>query len=223
MLNSILLEINTATPILCKEQDRECFMFPSNVIVADKFVKQAQAVHGAKYDYGMVLNRESLAEHSPNYLNIDAPVFIRCLFHGEFMESPRHHLEGRGCPSCYMDKNVDAIKAALYEHKIVAEKDFMFPGVSWRLNYDLFLPDYNVIIQFHSLEHTQPFLEYGGNEHLRLIKEGDVMRDALAREMRVKVIYITSKHLRDMNREQLGDYIVNILNVYKHGADYKNK
>lgn len=197
--------------------------FPSNVIIADKFVRNAHIVHGSRYDYSNVMMKESLAEHSPNYLNIDAPVFIRCFLHGEFIESPRHHLEGRGCPSCYMDKNIDAIKAALYEHKIVAEKNFMFPNVSWRLTYDLYLPDYNTIIQFLSLEHTNEFLEYGGDEHLRVIKEADVMRDSLAREMRVKLIYITTKHLREMNRQQLGDYIMNILRVHKYGIEYKDK
>lgn len=197
--------------------------FPSNVIIADKFVKKAQIVHGSQYDYSTVLLKETLAEHSPNYLNIDAPVFIRCTLHGEFIESPRHHLEGRGCPSCYMDKNIDAIKSALYEHKIVAEKDFMFPNVSWRFTYDLFLPDYNTIIQFLSLEHTNEFLEFGGDEHLRLIKQADVMRDSLAREMRTHLIYITTRHLKEMDRSQLGEYIINILRNYKYGTDHKNK
>ena len=198
-------------------------MFPSNVIIASKFVRQAQVVHGAQYDYYSVLNREALPDHAPNYLNIDAPVFIRCLLHGEFMESPRHHLEGRGCPGCYADKNIDCIQAALYEHKIIAEKDFNFPTASWRFYYDLYLPDYNVIIQFHSLEHTDPLLAYGGVEHLRVIKEMDVMRDALAREMRVNILYITTKHLREMNRNQLGEYIVNILRNYKYGPQHNHK
>lgn len=196
-------------------------MFPTNAISANKFFQQALLVHGPRYDYQSVLLKESLPEHSPNYLNIDAPVFIRCPYHGDFMESPRHHLEGRGCPSCYMDKNVEAITAALYEHKITAERDFSFPNVSWKFTYDLFLPDYNTIIQFLSLEHTNEFLEYGGDEHLRLIKQADVMRDSLAREMRVKVIYITTRHLREMNRHQLGEYIVNILRVHKYGLDHK--
>lgn len=192
----------------------------SNVISAEKFVQQAQRVHGMTYDYTMVLVREALADHSPNYLNIDAPAFIRCPSHGEFIESPRHHLEGRGCPSCYMNRNIDAITAALYEHKVLVEKDFVFPGVSWRCKYDLYLPNYDVIIQFHSLEHTEPLTEYGGVDHLRLIKESDLMRDALAREMRVKIIYITTKHLREMSRAQLGEYLMHILNTYKHGPQY---
>lgn len=198
-------------------------MFPSNVIIALKFIDKAKTVHGNLYDYSTVLLRESLADHSPIYLNIDAPIFIRCPHHGEFIESPRHHLEGRGCPSCYMDKNIDSIQQALYDNKIIAEKNFTFPNVSWRLVYDLYLPDYNTIIQFLSLEHTNEFLEYGGDEHLRLIKEGDVMRDALAREMRVKIIYITTRHLREKTREELGEYIVDILRVHKYGPTHKDK
>lgn len=198
-------------------------MFMSNVISAPSFIDKAIRVHGVMYDYTPLLFRDSLPEHSPNYVNIDAPVFIRCPRHGEFIESPRHHLEGRGCPSCYMDKNIETIVTALYDHKVLVERNFSFPRVSWRYTYDLYLPDYNTIIQFLSLEHTDPLLAYGGDEHLRLVKEADVRRDALAREMRVNIIYITTKHLREMTQEQLGDYIMHILNVHKHGPHYKDE
>ena len=67
-------------------------MLFSNVIKAEKFVRQAQMVHGTQYDYHMVLNRESLGEYSNNYININAPVFISCIMHGEFIETPHNHL-----------------------------------------------------------------------------------------------------------------------------------
>lgn len=197
-------------------------MLFSNVIKAEKFVRQAQMVHGTQYDYHMVLNRESLGEYSNNYININAPVFISCVMHGEFIETPHNHLQGHGCPDCFGNRNINMIKAALYEHKITAESHFTFPNVSWRFVYDLYLPDYNVIIQFHSLEHSVPILEVDGEDSFRSIKQMDVMRDALARQMGVKILYITSKHLSEMNRHQLGQYISNILYNHKYGPSNKN-
>ena len=56
----------------------------------DKFIKKAKSVHGNKYDYSKVC-----------YVNSQTKVCIVCPIHGEFWQTPAHHLHGEGCPKCF--------------------------------------------------------------------------------------------------------------------------
>jgi len=55
----------------------------------EQFIMDANAVHGAKYDYSKV-----------HYTNSSTPVRIVCPTHGEFRQTPNRHLSGSGCPLC---------------------------------------------------------------------------------------------------------------------------
>lgn len=62
------------------------------------FVNIAREVHGNKYDYSQSV-----------YVNNKTPIKIICPIHGEFMQSPYHHLCGHGCILCGFDKTKSAI------------------------------------------------------------------------------------------------------------------
>lgn len=53
------------------------------------FVEKAKLVHGDKYDYSKV-----------DYKDSNTKVCIICPEHGEFWQTPAHHLNGEGCPKC---------------------------------------------------------------------------------------------------------------------------
>ena len=53
------------------------------------FIEEAQKVHGDKYDYSKV-----------KYVNNATKVAIICPEHGEFLQSPKLHIKGAGCPWC---------------------------------------------------------------------------------------------------------------------------
>lgn len=55
----------------------------------EQFIFESKQVHGDKYDYSKV-----------EYINIDSHVTIICPQHGEFKQTPYHHLKGNGCPKC---------------------------------------------------------------------------------------------------------------------------
>ena len=57
----------------------------TNSEIIEKFNK----VHNNKYDYSKV-----------EYINSQTKVCIICPEHGEFWQTPNHHLNGRGCPLC---------------------------------------------------------------------------------------------------------------------------
>ncbi len=58
-------------------------------LTQEEFVAKSNSVHNNKYDYSQV-----------NYINISTPVTIICPVHGPFIQVPRDHYTGHGCPSC---------------------------------------------------------------------------------------------------------------------------
>lgn len=53
------------------------------------FIAAALARHAGRYDYSRVA-----------YVNAHTPVAIQCPEHGEFLQSPTNHMQGKGCPRC---------------------------------------------------------------------------------------------------------------------------
>jgi hypothetical protein len=64
-----------------KEETRQAYQ--------EKFIKDAKAVHGNKYDYSEVV-----------YVGKNVNVAIRCSLHGVFDMRPGNHLIGQNCPMC---------------------------------------------------------------------------------------------------------------------------
>ena len=55
----------------------------------EEFIQEAKTIHGDKYDYSKV-----------EYKNAYTKICIICPNHGEFWQTPSHHLSGQGCPKC---------------------------------------------------------------------------------------------------------------------------
>ena len=73
----------------------------------ETFIQRSKEVHGNKYDYSKV-----------EYINTDTKVCIVCPKHGEFWQTPHHHLRGRGCYICGINKksNKEFIQQAIEIH-----------------------------------------------------------------------------------------------------------
>lgn len=59
----------------------------------DDFISEAEIIHNNQYDYSLT-----------NYRNASIKIKILCNIHGEFMQAPRHHLDGAGCDKCNREK-----------------------------------------------------------------------------------------------------------------------
>ena len=69
---------------------------------SNDFIKKAVAIHGKKYDYSKV-----------EYKNNRVKVCIICPTHGEFWQTPNHHLLGHGCKKCQNEFNRNTQKKSL--------------------------------------------------------------------------------------------------------------
>jgi hypothetical protein len=60
-----------------------------SIKLKQRFILKAQGTHGNKYDYSKV-----------KYVNSNTKVEITCPIHGDFEQSPSHHVYGIGCKLC---------------------------------------------------------------------------------------------------------------------------
>ena len=54
-----------------------------------EYIIKAKKIHNKKYDYSQV-----------KYCNANTKIKIICREHGEFLQKPKDHLNGQGCPKC---------------------------------------------------------------------------------------------------------------------------
>jgi very-short-patch-repair endonuclease len=113
----------------------------------DEFVDKSKKVHGDKYDYSKV-----------KYKNSDTRVIITCKEHGEFKQTPRHHLIGCGCPNC-------ANNIKLTKSKFAEKSNFIHNN-----EYDYSLVDYKnahtkvkIICQKHGAFEQSPMSHLKGS------------------------------------------------------------
>jgi hypothetical protein len=58
-------------------------------LTTEEFINRANKIHKNKYDYSKSV-----------FKNIRTKVLIICPIHGEFMQTPKNHMNGQGCPQC---------------------------------------------------------------------------------------------------------------------------
>ena len=92
----------------------------------EAFIKESTEVHGGRYDYSKT-----------QYVSVDQNVIIVCRAHGEFEQTPYHHIKHRaGCPTCgktlaYTTESF--IKKALSVH---SEESFDYSKVNYKTAHD---------------------------------------------------------------------------------------
>lgn len=78
--------------ILCKQCSRKINSENKLVQSITNFFITAQNIHKDKYNYKKV-----------DYVDSVTPVILICSKHGEFTQTPRDHLQGKGCKKCAID------------------------------------------------------------------------------------------------------------------------
>lgn len=78
----------------------------------DKFIVAANIKHNYRYTY-----------KNTKYVNTAVNVCITCPIHGDFEQSPSHHLNGSGCPSCSKSGFDPSKPAYLYYLKITTQEN----------------------------------------------------------------------------------------------------
>ena len=78
------------------------------------FIKKSKEIHKNKYTYDKVV-----------YKNSDTGVVITCPKHGDFLQKPKGHKRGQGCPSCAnINKSTSTWKYSKWEEQGLKSKNF---------------------------------------------------------------------------------------------------
>jgi len=165
-----------------------CFL-EGNKKSTKKFIEDARLVHGDKYDYSRV-----------NYKTNKEKVEIICPIHGSFWQKPNSHLSTKsGCLICCESKGEIAVEKFLQKHNIVYIREYKIMPYNYR--YDFHLPELNVFIEFHGLQHYVPVNAFGGEEAFCKVVKNDNIKQELVKVNGGRLIVVNHSHLTNKTVE----------------------
>lgn len=183
-------------------------------LTKERFIEKARKIHGGKYDYSKVV-----------YENTDTPVCIVCPEHGEFWQTPHHHLGGSGCPECgkndLSEKKLGDIISESFDDVIRQFKPDFLKTNGKSQSIDIFLPKCNVGVEYQGRQHFVPVPRYGGIEEYRKTVERDERKFNKCKEHGITILYFSyEKEIPDTYLNKVfvneADLINNIKNYYEH-------
>ena len=131
-----------------------------------EFIEKATIAHNGKYDYSEV-----------KYENTDTKVKIICPEHGEFWQTPHHHLNGIGCPKCGANNiSENKLFTILKENFKDAIQQYSPPFLKengHKQFIDIFIPSKNVGIEYQGRQHFTAISKFGGKKEFELTKQRD--------------------------------------------------
>ncbi len=167
----------------CKECSLE-----SRKFTTEEFILRSQEIHGNRYDYSQF-----------QYMGYHRRSTIICNEHGVFLQSPEVHYRGSGCSACRnsMSKGEEFILLWLNSKSIAYEREKSFDNLSFKkkLQFDFYLPEYNVIIEFDGEHHYLPIL-YNDTlaeaiERFELVKIRDNIKNKYCKENCISLFRIS--------------------------------
>lgn len=115
----------------------------------EQFILQANRAHNNKYDYSKT-----------EYVDTKTKVIIICPKHGEFKQSPKHHLSHRGCPICYESHGENKIREFFEQNNIKYVRQVKFKSCRDKLAlpFDFATSHINrlVLIEYQGEQHFKP-------------------------------------------------------------------
>ena len=160
----------------------------SNKSNTEEFVERARVIHSDKYDYSLV-----------KYTNKRTKVEIVCPTHGSFWQRPTNHLSGRGCAVCSSSKGELAVLKILKKHNIPYVQQWWYPDDDRRYRYDFYLPEQNIIIEFHGGQHYT-YVEYfhSTEDRFQAQKSIDRFKSLIAKERNIPLIELKNIKYKDL-------------------------
>ena len=149
----------------------------------EEFIEKAKKVHGDKYNYSKV-----------NYVNTYTKVTITCPKHGEFLQSPKSHLKGRGCPMCNSSHMEIDIRKLLINNNIDFKEQWNWEWLKYKNKQyvDFYLPDYNIAIECQGEQHFKALTHFGGEDNFKITQERDENKLKLCMEHGINILYYSN-------------------------------
>jgi len=178
-------------------------VYEDRKLTKEQFVEKANNIHNNKYSYDNFI-----------YINAKTKGHITCHEHGDFDQIPNSHLGGAGCPKCNASQGELALETIFDKYKIIAKSEWKFPDEKYRYEYDFYLPDYNILIEFHGIQHFE-FTPYFHEtyEIFKQRQEDDIFKKSLAWDKQIPLLEFNYLQLKHMSKEQFEQLVIRSINI----------
>jgi hypothetical protein len=183
-----------------------CRQCNKKILTTEEFISKARKAHGDAYDYSKTV-----------YISKRSKIIIICKKHGEILVTPPTHLLGVGCPSCSSSKGELLIKNILDKRNIKVEQQYRIPNIVNRIHYDFYLPEYNILIEFHGKQHYEYIPHFHRNSEDGFLKQKN--RDDIARynakHYKYNYLEFNYKQLKHMTVEDFETMVINKITKFR--------
>ena len=164
----------------------------------EQWIEKFKDKHGDRYDYSKVKEFKGSGTFSK--------IIIICKKHGEFLQRPQAHSKGEGCPYCNISKGEDEIEKYLIKNDIEYLREYKFnkclnPKTNKKLPFDFFLPNHNMIIEYHGEQHykkTGHFEQRAGG--LEGLQYRDKIKEEFCFQNNISYIEISYKEFENIDK-----------------------
>lgn len=159
----------------------------------EDFIIRANKIHNSYYIYDNTI-----------FKNYTTPIIISCPKHGEFTIMPKDHIHGKqGCKYCNVSKGENQIRRFLTENHIIFFHEYSFDGLvnpqtGYKLYYDFYVPEFNMVIEFDGQQHFKSFPRFGGDEAFNYIKFKDEFKNKYCVENNIKLLRINHTQINQI-------------------------
>ncbi len=150
------------------------------------FIDKSIDTHGDLYDYSCV-----------EYKNSHSYVQIKCVKHGDFIQTAYKHIQGRGCPKCKLSNGVSKICKILNSKNIKYELEKKLNGCVSRngipLRFDIYIPMLSIYIEYDGEQHFRSVEWWGGEDSFIETVDRDKRKNEFCDENSIQLIRISYK------------------------------
>ena len=163
----------------------------NQILTTENFINRCKFIHNNYYNYDKTV-----------YINSYIKVTIICPIHGDFKQNTVNHLRGQRCPKCIYSKNEEFIESYLKKNNIKFKAQARFDNCKYKkkLPFDFYLPDYNLLIEYHGEQHFIDASKYWTTCKLEYRQKLDKIKKDFALNNNFNYLEITYK---DNIEEQL--------------------
>lgn len=137
------------------------------------------------------------------YTLLETPMEMFCSKHGRFLQTPKVHRKGSGCPICKSSLGEKFIYHFLNEHKINFIQQHKFDDLVFKghLRCDFYVEEFNLVIEYNGEQHYIPNEFFGGEVGFKLTVERDFLKKQYCLEKNIN--YEVVRYDEDKNKRML--------------------
>lgn len=149
-------------------------------VSGDDFINRSKIIHSGKYNYDKC-----------KFIGVNNMITINCKLHGDFTQRASSHLSGSGCPICRESKGEKIIRNYLIDKKIEFVKEKKFLDFNKYIEFDFYLPNYNLCIEYDGIQHFEPIDFFGGKERFLATQKTDIMKNKYCESKKINILRIS--------------------------------